>query len=144
MFRLNLLAWIAAPLLLPLFAVAQSGEDRNSQIAAALREEQFDKALGMIRAALQDVPANPQLWTMQGVAYNGVGKTTEALSSFRHALKLSPDSVPALKGAPQFEYDQGDAAGIPVLEHLLRLVPNDLTSHGMLAILDFHRGNCGA
>ena len=113
MFRMSLLAWIAVPPLLLSFAVAQSGEDRDSQIAAALREEQYDIALGMIHAALQDMPADPQLWTMQGVAYNGVGKTPEALRSFRHALKLSPDSVPALKGAAQIEYDQGDAAGIP-------------------------------
>jgi tetratricopeptide (TPR) repeat protein len=144
MFRLRVLAWIAVPLLLLSNVVAQSGEDRILQIAATLREEQYDKALGMLRVALQEVPANSQLWTMQGVAYNGVGNIKEALSSFRHALKLSPDNVPALQGAAQIEYDQGDAAGIPLLEHLLRLHPNDLTSHGMLAVLDYQQGNCSS
>jgi len=96
----------------------------------------------MLRVALQDAPAAPQLWTMQGIAYNGVGNKKEALSSFRRALKLSPDNVPALQGAAQIEYDQGNAEGIPVLEHLLRLHPNDLTSHGMLAVLYYQQGNC--
>ena len=86
MFRMKVLAWIAVPLLLS-NATAQPIEDRNSKLAAALRDQQYDKALGMIHLALQDSPANPQLWTMQGVAYNGVGKKKEALNSFRHALK---------------------------------------------------------
>ena len=142
MFGVRVSAWIAVPLLLLASAAAQSGEGRNSQIAAALREQQYDKALGMIGVALHDAPANPQLWTMQGVAFNGVGKKREALNSFRRALKLSPDNVPALQGVAQIEFDQGDAAGIPVLEHLLRLHPDDLTSHGMLAVLDYQQGNC--
>src|ERR1019366_119368 len=87
---------------------------------------------------------NAHLWTMQGVAYNGEGKKKDALTSFRRALKLDPDNVPALQGGAQIEYDQGEAAGIPILEHLLRLHPDDVTSHGMLAVLDFQQGNCGA
>jgi tetratricopeptide (TPR) repeat protein len=144
MLRMKVLAWIAVPLWLLSTAVAQSGEDRNSQIAAALREEQYDKALVMLRIALQQAPADPRLWTMQGVAYNGKGDGKEALRSFRRALTLSPDNVPALQGAAQIEYDQGDAAGIPILEHLLRLHPDDLTSHGMLAVLDYQQGRCSA
>jgi tetratricopeptide (TPR) repeat protein len=143
-FRLRVLALITVPLLLLSSVVAQSREDRASPIAAALRAEQYDKALGMLRVALQDAPADPRLWTMRGVAYNGVGDKKEALSAFRHALKLSPDNIPALQGAAQIEYDQGDPEGIPVLEHLLRLHPNDLTSHGMLAVLEYQQGNCSA
>ncbi len=141
---MRVLVWIAVGLLLLSTAVAQSSADRNSQIAAALGEEQYDKALVMLRVALQQASADPQLWTMQGVAYNGKGDGKEALSSFRHAVKLSPDNVPALQGAAQIEYDQGDAAGIPILEHLLLLHPDDLTSHGMLAVLDYQQGRCGA
>ena len=142
MFRSRVLAWIAIPLLLLSNVAAQPGEGRITQIAAALREEQYDKALIMLHTALQEVPANSELWTMQGVAYNGLGKKQEALNSFRHALKLSPEKVPALQGAAQIEYDRGDAAAVPLIEHLLRLHPNDLTSHGMLAILDYQLGKC--
>jgi tetratricopeptide (TPR) repeat protein len=144
MFRLRILACTTVALVLLSNVKAQSREDQISKIVTALREKQFDKALGMLHNALQELPANAQLWTMQGVAYNGEGKKKEALTSFRHALKLSPDNIPALQGVAQIEYDQGDAAGIPVLEHLLRLHPDDLTSQGMLAVLEFQQGNCSA
>jgi tetratricopeptide (TPR) repeat protein len=124
--------------------VAQAGEDRVPQIAAALREGQYEPALQMLRSALRQYPLNAELWTMEGVAYNGLGSEEEALGAFRHALKISPDAIPALQGAAKIEYDKGSVAGVPILEHLLRLRPNDLTSHGMLAVLEYQQGNCGA
>jgi tetratricopeptide (TPR) repeat protein len=140
--RCRVFLWIAVALFLLSTSVAQPGEDRIAPIASALRAEQYDKALRMLRVALQQMPANPELWTMQGVAYNGVGNKSEALSSFRRALKLYPTDVPALQGAAQIEYDRGDAAGIPLIERLLRIHPDDLTSHGMLAVLEYQEGNC--
>jgi tetratricopeptide (TPR) repeat protein len=142
MYRLKILACITVAFLLLSNVLAQSREDPVSQIVTALREQQYYKALGMLHIVLKESPANSQLWTMQGVAYNGEGKKKEALSSFRRALKLNPDYVPALKGAAQIEYDLGNPAGVPVLEHLLRLDRDDVTSHGMLAVLDFQQGNC--
>ena len=134
-----------AVLLLELSSLlAQAGNDQTALIASALREQQFEEALKLIRTALKEAPGNPQLWTMQGVAYRGEGNKHEALNSFRHALKLSPDDVPALQGVAEIEYGEGDPAGIPVLEHLLRLQPNVLTSHAMLAVLEYQVGNCGA
>src|SRR5579872_1296108 len=104
----------AMPLLWVSVALAQSRQD---QIAAALRNQQFATALTLLRVALKESPANPQLWTMQGVAYQAQGDSSQALSSFRHALKLSPDDIPALEKAAQLEYDSGRPEGIPLLEH---------------------------
>jgi tetratricopeptide (TPR) repeat protein len=98
----------------------------------------------MLHSALNEYPSNAELWTMQGVAYNGLGNRKEALDAFRHALKLAPDTIPALQEEAQIEYDKGDPAAIPVLKHLLRLRPSDLTTHGMLAVLDFQQGDCTA
>jgi tetratricopeptide (TPR) repeat protein len=123
---------------------AQKNADRVAQIASVLRDGQYEKALQMTHAALAASPANSELWTMQGVAYKGVGKAHESLASFRRAMKLAPDDIPALQGAAQIEFDQGNAAGIPILEHLLKLHPNDLTSHAMVAILDYQQGKCTA
>ncbi len=129
-------------LLLCSFAGAQSSSDRAAVIASALRDGQFDQALDLLHIALQESPRDDMLWTMQGVAYSGRGQKKEALASFRSALKIAPDNIPALQGAAQLEYEAGNAAGISILQHLLRLRPNDATSHGMLAVLEYQQGNC--
>ena len=81
---------------------------------------------------------------MQGAAYAGDRHMKEALASFRSALKISPDYLPALEGAIQIEYEAGDPAAIPLLKRMLRLRPTDATSHGMLAVLEYQQGDCGA
>lgn len=137
-------AVLLAPVLVLSIALAQTAQDRIGPIAAALRNQQFDQALELLRTALQQSPGNAELWTMQGVAYAGRGQKKEALSSFRSALKISPDSVPALQGAAQIEYETGNAAGIPLLQHLLRLRPRDATTNAMLAVLEYQEGKCKA
>ncbi len=141
MFRLRALAWLALPFFL-LPSLAQTSEDSIGAIISSLRDEQFDKALALLHTALLHSPRNAQLWTMQGVAYTGTGNKKEALHSFRQAIKLSPDEIPALQGAAQIEFDADDMAGISDLQHLLRLRPNDVTSHGMLAVLQYQQGEC--
>lgn len=128
----------ASPSQLP----AQTAGDRIAQITSALRNEQYELALEMLRSAIVESPGNSELWTMQGVAFKGAGNTKDALVSFRRALKLAPDNVPALEGAAQIDFDQSSAGGIPILEHLLKLHPDDLTSHAMLAVLEYQQGNC--
>ena len=125
-------------------ARAQNAAEGFEPVASALRNREFQKALELLRPALQRSPGNPQLWAMQGAAYAGEGQTKEALASFRSALKISPDYLPALEGAIQVEYEAGDPAAIPLLQRVLRLRPKDATSHGMLAVLEYQRGNCGA
>jgi cytochrome c-type biogenesis protein CcmH/NrfG len=107
--RLRSVLSVALPMVLFSCAISQTGQDAIQQIAAALRNQQFDKALGLLKGQLQVSPGNPELWTMQGVAYAGQGQKKEALSSFHRALKLSPNDIPALQGAAQIEYDAGSA-----------------------------------
>src|ERR1700730_5332395 len=122
----------------------QIAEDRIGPITLALRNKEFEKALELLRPALEGSPGNAQLWTMQGVAYAGEGKKKEALASFRNALKISPDYLPALEGAIQIEYERGNPAAIPLLQRLLRHRPSDSTSHAMLAVMQYQQGNCAA
>jgi tetratricopeptide (TPR) repeat protein len=128
----NLLIWNA---------LAQA-PNRFEAITSALNNRSFSKALELLGPALKASPADPQLWAMQGTAYAGLGNKEEALASFKRAIKIDPDYLPALRGAAQIDFDAGSAAGIPLLEHMLRLRPTDTTAHGMLAILEYQRGDC--
>ena len=86
-------------------AAAQNAAAGFAPIASALQNGEFQKALELLRPALQASPRNAQLWAMQGAAYAGEGHPKEALGSFRSALKISPDYLPALQGAIQIEYE---------------------------------------
>ena len=92
-------------------AFAQDQEQRIEAIASALRASEYNRAVEMTRAALKEFPNNAQLWAMQGAGYAGEGNKPEALASYRAALKISPDYLPALHGAVQIEYDAGSRGG---------------------------------
>jgi tetratricopeptide (TPR) repeat protein len=136
--------FLLASILLVGSAFGQNAQDRDSQIAAALQNKEFQQALDLLRPALQSSPGNAELWAMQGVAYAGEGRKEEALKSFHSALKISPDYLPALKGAIQIEYENGRPAAIPLLQRVLRQRPADSTSHAMLAVLQYRQGDCAA
>lgn len=123
---------------------AQAQERQIAAITSALQAHEFARAVELSHAALKEFPDNAQLWAMQGAAYSGQGAKKEALDSFHTALKISPDYIPALQGAAQIEYDDGNSAAIPYLRRLLRLHPADQTSHGMLAVLEYQQGDCAA
>ena len=125
-------------------AFAQTAADSIGLITSALRNQDFEKALVLLRPALQRSPRNAQLWAMQGVAYAGEGHNADAIVSFRRALTISPDYLPALEGTIQIEYGSGNKEAIPLLQHVLRLRPADRTSHGMLAVLEYQQENCAA
>jgi tetratricopeptide (TPR) repeat protein len=142
---LGKLALLAAVLLFwPWSAFPQSQANRVDDITSALRAKEFDKAVQLSRSALQSSPNDPQLWTLQGMALANEGDTQNALRSFQHALKISPNLVPALEGAAQIEFDAGSRDAVPLLNRLLQLRQNDPTSHAMLAVLEYREGNCPA
>jgi tetratricopeptide (TPR) repeat protein len=121
-------------------APRETAEDRSAAIADALQNHQSAKALELLRAALLASPRNSELWSMQGTAYAQDDRLKEALASFDRALELSPDYLPALHGAAQIEYDAASPKAIALIEHVLRLQPNDVISHGMLAVLEYQQG----
>jgi tetratricopeptide (TPR) repeat protein len=116
--------------------------DRVGSIARALEEKEFRTALQLLQPAIQSAPEDARLWAMQGTAHSGLGEAKEALGSFQRSLKISPDYLPALKGAIQIEYQAGSKNAIPLLQRMLRLRPTDPVSHGMLAVLEYQQGNC--
>ncbi len=120
----------------------QTGGDQIGAVSASLRVGEFDHALQLLQPMLVESPSNPQLWTLQALAYAGAKRKKEALESFQHALKISPDYLAALEGAAQLEYEAGSGQAIPLLHRILLVRPSDPTSHAMLAVLEYNRGNC--
>jgi tetratricopeptide (TPR) repeat protein len=113
-------------------------------ITAALRAKDFPQAVERSRSALQKLPNDPQLWTLNGMALAGMGKRTEALQSFQRALKTNPGYLAALEGAAQLQYEAGNRAAVPLLTRILRVRPDDQTAHAMLGVLEYREGNCRA
>jgi tetratricopeptide (TPR) repeat protein len=139
---LRILAFCGAvPVLMPA-AFAQTNADRVASATVALRARDFAQALELLQPALRDSPNNPQLLTLQGIALSGEKRDKDALAAFRSALKTAPDYLPALEGAAQIEYEADSQDAVPLLQHLLRIRPNDPTSHAMLAALAYRRGDC--
>jgi tetratricopeptide (TPR) repeat protein len=137
----------SGPLVAVLFALAlllkaQTGTERSAPIIAALRAKDFEAAVQLTREALAKSPSDPQLWTLQGIGLSAGKHTQEAMAAFHHALRISPDYLPALEGAAQIAYESGDKEAEPLLRHIVRLQPREQTSHAMLGALASKEGNC--
>ena len=79
LFRRIRLLFVASVLVPGAFAQKAAEPDA---IAAALRDQAYSKALGLLRPALQRNPSDPRLWAMQGTALAGTGDTHQALDAF--------------------------------------------------------------
>lgn len=131
-------------LLASCLVAAGQGSDPVAPITSALRAGQFDRALELLEPALQQNPKSAQLWTLEGISFAGKSNKNAALAAFHNALTASPDYLPALEGAAQIEYENGGKEAVALLQRVLARRPHDPTSHAMLAVLAYRRGDCGA
>jgi tetratricopeptide (TPR) repeat protein len=111
-------------------------------ITQSLRNQNFDDALRDCDAALKKTPKDKRIWALRGIAYAGRGEPSAALDSYRHALGLDPTYLPALEGAAQIEYQQRSPRAKPLILTVLAQLPNDPTSHTMLAFLEYAAKDC--
>jgi tetratricopeptide (TPR) repeat protein len=119
------------PVVSPVIAISQS-----------LRSQNFDDALRECDAALKETPKDKRIWALRGMAYAGKGASSSALDSYEHAIELDPGYLPALEGAAQIAYQQRSAAAKPLILKVLAQLPDDPTSHTMLAFLDYAAKDC--
>jgi Flp pilus assembly protein TadD len=84
-----------------LTSFVQSGNADVAAIISSLRARQYATALQVLAPAIEQNPNDPQLRSLQGIAFAGQGHSPEALAAFHRALALSPDYLPALEGAAQ-------------------------------------------
>lgn len=116
----------------------------TGSIIAALRAGNYLQAQRKADAELKQFPTDPRLWTLNGLALARLGESARALDSYEHALHISPDYLAALEGAAEIQYKDGSQAAVGLLERIIKTHPDDETSHAMLAVLAFKRGDCAA
>jgi tetratricopeptide (TPR) repeat protein len=111
-------------------------------IVNALRSGAYRQAEQLADSELKKRPADPRLWTLNGMALERLGQSASAFESYKKALHIAPDYLPALKAASQMKYAEGSQDAVPLLERLSRLSASDELPHGMLAELAYKRGDC--
>jgi tetratricopeptide (TPR) repeat protein len=141
---------IPFPFLIPgelgLIAAGQNGADTNPllSIESALRARDYEQALRLIRAQLELNPRDARLWTLEGIALASEGKDQDALAAYNKALAIAPDYLAALEGAAGLEYKAGSPRAVPLLNHILKLRPDEPTSHAMLGSYAYRKHDCAA
>lgn len=139
-------AWLGLILSMSFCVAATAAQPSNkggvNEIVASLRAKNYSAALQLLGPRLQQFPGDAQLWTFEALAYSGLGRKTEALTSYRKALKISPEYLPALEGAAQLEFESGDNASETLLKQIVKRIPDDPTAHAMLATLALRRNDC--
>ena len=96
----------------------------------------------MIRVQLQQTPQDARLHTLEGIALASEGKDQEALVAYNKALAISPNFLAALEGAAQLEYKAGSDRAMPLLNRILKLRPDEPTTHAMLGSMAYKTHDC--
>jgi tetratricopeptide (TPR) repeat protein len=137
---------VSVVFILPLNLYAQTATSSPSpaDIIQALQSQQFDEALRLSQLDLKKYPADKRLWTLRGMAFSGKGSTSEAVTSFKHALSLDPRYLPALEGAAQAAFRSGSPEARSFLSSILSEHPDDPTSNAMLGFVEYRARDCNA
>jgi tetratricopeptide (TPR) repeat protein len=128
----------------PIVAAQVGSADSNvfRNIEAALRSRDYEQALQMIRAQLQQTPQDARLHALEGIALTAEGKDQEALVAYNQALAIAPNYLAALEGAAQLEYKAGSDRAVPLLNRILKLRPDEPTTHAMLGSMAYKTHDC--
>ena len=110
--------------------------------AAAVSARQFSDAMQILEPLLKQHPRDPRLWTLRGLALDGLGQTKASLTSFDHALVIQPSFLPALEGASQAAYLHGDPAAMHYVHRLLVAAPENPVANAMAGALAYQVHDC--
>lgn len=136
-----------------IFAAAQTTPPRGeplqsaadtSRVVQLLRAHQYEAADQATQPMLAAHPHDCRLLSLSGLALNGMQRPSAAKQAFSEALQTCPDSLLALEGAAQIAYAQKQPDAAALLQRILVLRPDDVTTHAMLAAVDRSRQECRA
>src|SRR5438309_8446524 len=139
--------------LIPLFCLALvlsglgqtvANSDATGPIEAALRTGDFNQALQLAQTQLQRSPKSATLWTLKGIALSKLRRDKEALTAYNTALNISPEYLAALEGAAELEYSTGSSRAVLLLNRIVKLRPEEPTSHAMLGVIAYKQHDCAS
>jgi tetratricopeptide (TPR) repeat protein len=122
----------------------EAGEESESarRAATAISDHQFDDALRILEPLLKQHQRDSRLWTLRGLAQDGLGQTKASLESFDHALSITPSFLPALEGASQTAYLHRDPAAMHYVGELLAVAPRNPVANAMAGALAYRARDC--
>jgi tetratricopeptide (TPR) repeat protein len=109
----------------------------------AFQAGRFADALAIADQQLKAQPADAKLWTERAMSLEKLGRNSDSISSFQHALALAPRFVPALKRAAELAYRIRDPKALTFVEKLLDTDPGNPTAHAMAGVLAFEKRDFG-
>lgn len=113
-----------------------------TEVARALREQRFREAHVLIEGLLKGAPGDARLWTLDGMALEGMGQGRESIRAYDRALAANAGYLPAWLGKAEAQYRLNDAATPTTLRQVLQLDPGNATAHAMLGSLAFAKRDC--
>ena len=123
-------------------ASAGQADDPIVQIKGLLRDGNAAEADRRCDLALRLFPRNAALWTLKGLASDGLHQTGQALKAYDSALAIDREYLPALEGAAQDEFRKRSQKAVPLLERAEKVRPADFTIQAMLGTLAYLRHDC--
>ncbi|HTV13707.1 MAG TPA: tetratricopeptide repeat protein [Acidobacteriaceae bacterium] len=128
----------AALVAIPALLSAQSQQPDAGLVIQMLREHRYSQAVTSADQLLSQHPHDCRLLSLRGIALNSMQRPAEAERSFQNALQFCPDDLVALEGAAEIAYALHQPQAPLLLQRILALRPQDVTTHAMLA--SFYRG----
>jgi len=121
------------------------GQDDSSTrhlVAGYISSRQYSEALAQVKELIQVHSGDASLWTLQGLALDGLGRTAESLASFDHALLIDSAYLPALEGASQTAYLHREPKAMQYVMRLLAADHQNKLAQAMAGVLYYDRHDC--
>lgn len=121
---------------------AQTEEQSVRQIVMLQRLNKYQQSLALAEKLLVARPQDCRLWSLRGMALDELQKPVEAERSFKKELEYCPEDLVALEGAAQVAYERREPDTVGLLDRVLKVYPDDVTAHAMLASVYRAEGEC--
>jgi tetratricopeptide (TPR) repeat protein len=123
-------------------ATGQADLAQRREAGTAISAHKFQDAIQILSGLIKSNPRDASLWTLQGVAFSGLGDEKQSLASFDTAIQLDPEFVPALEGAAQTAYLHRSPQAARYVQKLLVIAPGNTVANAMAGALSYQSHEC--